>query len=350
MWRSRANWQELAVLCRSLGNMLDSGVPLLRALKVLSGQAQFRGLSTSLREIHDDVVRGVDLAAAFQAQQPLYPTLMIELLKVAEQTGALPEILLGLAEHYEHLVHLRRTFWGGIAWPLVQLVAAIFIIAGLILILGLIAESRGGGPPPFDPLGLGWYGPTGALWWLMSCAAVAGMAIVIWQWLLRGVKLGAAVMRGVLRVPVLGACVQSFALARFAWAYALTQQAGMSVAPSLELSLKATGNPAYAEEAKRVVGLVMSGEELSTALRETELFPVTFLELVQVGENSGTVPEALQRASPHLEDQARRALAALTTALAWLVWALVALMIIVMIFRIFSQYVDLLNRAGSGIL
>ena len=91
--------------------------------------------------------------------------------------------------------------------------------------------------------------------------------------------------------------------------------------------------------------MVAAGEELSFALRETGLFPRDYLELIRVGEESGTVPETLERLSPQLEDQARRSLAIMTTALAWIIWGMVAMLIIYFIFRIAFMYVGLLNGA-----
>jgi type IV pilus assembly protein PilC len=82
-------------------------------------------------------------------------------------------------------------------------------------------------------------------------------------------------------------------------------------------------------------------------LQETHLFPQEDLELVRVGEATGTVPETLERLSPQLEDQARRSLSAMTTILAWVIWGMVATVIIFFIFRIAMMYVNLLNEAGK---
>jgi type IV pilus assembly protein PilC len=88
---------------------------------------------------------------------------------------------------------------------------------------------------------------------------------------------------------------------------------------------------------------------LSTTLLATGLYPRDYLELVRVGETTGTVPETLERLSPELEDRARRSLSAMTAVFAWLIWALVAGMIIFIIFRVFSGYVALINEAGRGL-
>jgi type IV pilus assembly protein PilC len=340
----------LATLCRSLATMLDSGVSLLNALKVIERQQRTNVGQRSVKQITDDVRKGNDLAAAFRDQHPYYPELMVEMIEVAERTGALPEVLSGLADHYENLVRLRKTLLGAIAWPVLQLVAAVFIVAGLILVLGWVADSQAGsGQPRFDPLGFGLFGASGAMLWLTYCFGFVGVVFVVYQLLVRGFRQSRAVHGLLLTVPVVGQCMRSFAIARFSWAYALTQQAGMDVKPSLDASLRATNNGAFIAASPQIIAAVMSGEEFATALEISGLFPRQFLEMVRVGESSGTVPETLQRLSPQFEEEARRSLAALSVALGVAIWVMVASMIIFLIFRLAMFYVDMINQAAAGL-
>ena len=335
----------VATFCRSLSTMLSSGVNILKAFQVAGGKSHYPKLQRVSGEIVDELRKGTEVSAAMAAQGNVFPELMVDLVRVADQTGSLPEVLKGLADHYDNLVRLRRTFIGAITLPIVQLLAAIFIIAGLIWILGMIATSSGG--QPFDVSGLGLTGASGALTWLGICFGTAFMGAVGYFMLVNGLKGRAFVHSALLRIPVIGGCLRSFALARFSWAFALTQQAGMSITPSLESSLKATGNGAYANAIPMVTAMVTEGEDLSFALKETGLFPREYLELVRVGETSGTVPETLERLSPQLEDQALRSLATLTTALGWVIWGMVATLIVIFIFRIALMYIGLINDAVS---
>jgi type IV pilus assembly protein PilC len=339
----RITLSQLAMLCRSLGTMLDSGVRLLEALKVV--EQQQRGMAGRvLKQISADIRKGSDLAAAFREHGSYFPELLVDMLAVADQTGSLPEVLKALADHYDNLIRLRRTFLGAITWPVIQLLAAILIIALLIWVLGLIAESNPGAES-IDPLGFGLKGATGAALWLTYC--FGALAAIVGGYFLatRGFRQAKAIHTLLLAVPVVGHCMRSFAVARFSWAFALTQQAGMEIQPSLEASLKATNNGAFQAATPRIVATVMAGEELTTALEETALFPRQFVEMVRVGERSGTVPETLERLSPQFEEDARRALHGMTVALSYLVWGLVAMLIIFLIFRVMLFYVGILNDA-----
>lgn len=336
-------WSTLSTFCRSLSTMLNSGVNILKAFQVAGAKSHYPRLQRVSVEIVDDLRKGSDVSTALENRGNAFPPLMIDLVRVADQTGALPEVLLGLADHYENLLRLRKTFVGQITFPVIQFAAAILIVAGLIWLLGMIASSNNSAP--MDVLGLGLVGTSGALTWLGGWVGTIVGGAILYKIISNGLSGRAFIHSLLLRIPVVGGCLQSFAMARFSWAYALTQNAGMPIRPSLESSLKATGNGAYVAAIPMVVGLVSEGDELSVALKETRLFPRDYLELVRVGETSGTVPETLERLSPQLEDQARRSLAALTATLAWVIWGMVAGIIIFFIFRIAMMYVNLLNSA-----
>jgi type IV pilus assembly protein PilC len=232
-----------------------------------------------------------------------------------------------------------------ITWPAIQLVAAILVIALVIFILGILSPP---GQKSVDMLGLGLRGTAGAITWLVlsfgSIFAVLGGYFLLANVFRRKRFLDGALMK----IPVLGGCMRSFAIARFSWAFALTQQTGMPISRSLELSFRATGNGAFVGASPRVCGLVMDGEELSGALDDSRLFPEEYLSLVQVAETSGTVPETLERLSPQFEEQARRSLTALAVTLGWLVWVVVAIFIIFIIFSIVLRYIGMINAAASG--
>lgn len=346
MFARRASLRELALLSRSLGTMLHSGVAIHKALDMASRKVGGPRMRAVLSEATREVLSGSDVTAALRARKGYFPELFVDMLEVSEQSGAMPEVLKGLGEHYDNMLRLRRAFIGQITMPVVQLLMAIAIVAGLILILGMIGSAKGNGAG--DMLGWGLTGPEGAITFLAmslgSVAAVFGLYYVVaftfrQQRLLDGVLLA---------VPVIGGCLRSFAIARFAWAFSLTSQTGMPIQKALQASFNATGNGAFRGAGEQACLLVHHGEELHVALRSAMVFPEEFLEIVEVAESSGTVPEALARLSPDFEDQARRSLKVLAETAGWVVWALVAGLIVFVIFSIFSKYVGMINQFGGG--
>jgi len=332
-------------MCRNLASMLDAGVPILTALRTASRNTSNSKAKAALHGVETDLQRGEDFASAV-ANREQFPPLAGEMIAVAEQTGQLPEILKHLAEHYDNLVKMRRVFLAAIAWPAFQLIAAILIIALLILILGWIAGIQGGNS--IDVLGWGLQGPTGAILWLSMTFGTLAAMFVLFK-LVSTSTAGKRLLDPVLlKIPVLGGCLRSFALARFSWALALTQQTGMGLDKCLDTSLRATSNGAYIAEIPRMVAMVRAGEELAVALTATGLFPETYIQTVDVADASGTLPESLERLSPKLEADARRSLAALVISAGWLIWLLVAAFIIFLIFSLASFYVGMINDAAKG--
>ncbi len=348
LFEPQVGWKSLALWCRSLGTMLHSGVHLIKALQISGGQTADSRLMTVMKSVIDELKKGEDLTTALKDQGSFFPDLVTDMVQVAEHTGALPEVLTGLADHYENLLRLRKMFLGQIAWPVFQLLAAIFIIAGLIWLLGLVAGLSGGNSKPIDVLGLGLSGTNGALTWLSYCFGTMATGWIVYMFLTRGLRQQALIHGLLMKLPVVGDCLRSFAVARFAWAYALTQQAGMDIKASLEASFKATSNGAFVAATPMVTSLVMEGEDLTDACRATGLFPADVIEMMHVGETSGTVPETLQHLGPQFEERARRGLALLTTVLAGAVWLFVAILITFFIFRIAMFYINMLNAAASG--
>ena len=318
--------------------MLESGIQIRKAIGIASKKAMHAPTKKVLREISDAIQGGSDISQALREHGNFFPTLFIEMVTMAEETGSLPEVLRHLAEHYEANIRMKKALIGSLIWPVFQLVAAIFVIAILILVLGLI-----GGDNDISNIVFGLKGPTGAMIWLTGTLGTFAAMFAVWLMIQKAAQAKAIVDPMLLMVPVLGRCMRSFAIARFSWSYYLTQQTGMPVNRSLQGSLKATGNGAFVSQTPFITSAVMEGSSLTESLKQSRLFPIEFLEMVSVAEESGTVPEALHRLSPHFEEDARRALKILTSAISVVVWLFVAGFIIFFVFKVMLTWIAMIN-------
>lgn len=335
--------KSLATVSRNLGTLLSTGVPVVKAFRLAGRKAADARLRTAFAEAADSIRAGETVSESLAATQ-VFPSLYLDLVTTAEQAGALPEVLHALADHYDKMVELKRDFRSQITMPVLQLLAAICVIAFLIYVLGMIASSQG--TKPMDPVGLGLTGGKGALAWLGLWAMLFAAMFVAYQFITRSVNATRVFDRILLGIPVVGTCLTNFALARFAWAFHLTQNAGLSIDESIKASMKATSNGAFIAAGKPILEDIYDGAPLSDALDNTTLFPSEFIEMVSVGETSGTVPEALHRLSPQLEAEARRSLKAMASAAGWAIWVMVAGFIIYMIIRIaYVFYIAPINDA-----
>ncbi|MDG1895759.1 MAG: type II secretion system F family protein [Fuerstiella sp.] len=328
--------------CRSMGRMLEAGVDVRKSLKTSSTNTRDQRLSDTVGEVLTCVKKGDDLTTSFQQHGTRYPALFLDLLNVGEQTGSLPEVFAALADYYEASVKRMREFRSQITWPMIQLFAAILIIGLVIYILGIIGETNPG-QEATDILGLGLMGTSGAIKWFTMTLGSLLMMWLAYTVITRNVAGQMAIHPFLMLIPGVGHCMKSFAIARFSWCFALTQQAGMPIKPSLESSLKATANGAYIAGIQGIWDQLAAGQTLAESLQSSKLFPVEFLHIVDTAEQTGTVPESLERMSHHFDDDAHRAMTWMTTLLARTIWGMVAFFIGFIVIRFFMTYVAMIN-------
>ena len=337
MFSRRLSASELVALCRALRHQLAAGLTLVHVLRQQSQRGPM-GVRVLAGRLLTAIESGEPLSAALEREAAVLPALFIAMAKLAEETGHLPEVLGELERYYMLELQLRRRFRGQMVLPVLQFALAVFIVTGLIYVLGLLAGPRG---PLLTVLGLG--GAAGALAFFTLAAGTPIAIVLLWQLLKRTSRQRAAVDRLLLRLPVIGPCVEALALGRFTLALQLTLDSGLAIARALRLSLRATGNAAYAAAADGVARVLKSGETLTDALTESRLFPEEFLHIVASAEEVGSVPEAMRQQTEYYHEEASRRLRGLAQAATMGLWVLYAAFMVWMIFKIAGVYLGALG-------
>jgi type IV pilus assembly protein PilC len=316
---------------------LEAGIDVRRIWQkeaVYGGPSQQRHAADVSQRING----GETLADALAASRGYYPSLVCEMVRVGEEAGRLEGVFLKLAEHYDHLLELRRTFLVGVALPAFELVAALCIIGLFIIVTGMLN---------LDPFGIGLVGtPLFLLYVLLVVMATAAVAVPVIA-VQRG-WLGTAPLAVAMKIPVIGGCLQMFALSRLAWSLGMAIDAGMDARRSVRLALAATQNPYYASHAAAADATIEQGGEIHEALRGAGEYPSEFLEVLSTGELTGQITESMVRLS---EDYRRRSeatfriLAVLAGVLIFLMVAMfIGGLIILMFSRLMNPYYELLNE------
>ena len=336
---------DLIALCRTLRHYLGAGLTLRDVFR----QQAKKGAS-AVRPVAGRISAGLeeggDLEEALKQEADVFPPLFVSLTAVGEQTGMLPEVCRELEHYYTMQQKLRRGFLEQIAWPAFQLGAAILVVTGLIWILGILTEVNPGSQG-FDPIGLGTGAGPALAFFFTSVGLLAGVGLLF--------VVGRRMMREglvdglLLRVPAVGPCLEALSLTRFCLALRLTLESAMPIKKALGLSLRATGNGAFAAATPVAQAAVGEGEELTTALGRTGVFPEAFLHVVAVGEESGRLTEVLEQQGGQYQEESERRLKVLAAVAGWGVWLVVAIIILVAIFRIFLTYLGMLDPARYGL-
>jgi type II secretory pathway component PulF len=327
--------RHLIQLCQRVGTALRAGVDARKVWEMEAGRGTpaYRQYAERIKQ---KVAAGEAVATAMRQCDGYFPPLMVQMVEVGEATGKLDEVLLRLAEHYEHQAQMQRQFLFGIAWPAFQLGFAVLIIGILIAAFGIIADVAGG--EPIDVLGLGLSGVSGMLTFWMFCGLFLGATGAAIYALLRG-WFGPKPLLFAMRVPMIGKALESLALARLTWSFAMGLDSGMPARRTVELALAASQNVYYSSHTREISQAVAAGNEFHEAFKQSGAFPEEFIFSLEAAELAGATTESLLRLTREYEDRARNAIRMLTAASTVGFMVLVGAILVVMIFRLAMLYI-----------
>lgn len=326
-------------LSRALRHNLGAGLSLLNVFRQQSNRGAL-AVRPIARRITDALTTGDDLETALEHEKAFFPPIFLTMAQVGEQTGTLPEVFAELEKYFLLQQRLQRQFWTQSAWPLFQLFAAFFVVAGMLFVLGILGSD-------FSPLGKSFQGVSGAVKFLAVCFGTVAAIVGLYYLLTRTLKRQGAVHALLLRIPVLGPCLEAIALARFCLCLHLTMETSLSLPKALRLCLRATGNGHFAAQGDRIEQAIRGGDDLSEALAGTRVFPMEFLNILSTAEEGGRVPEVMRQQAKFYQEEAERRLKTLTGAASFLVWLITAGFLIFLIFSIFTVYLRTINDMSN---
>lgn len=337
-----------AAMCRRFGTSLHAGIDIVTLLNTeqRSGDAKHQAV---MAKVADGIANGNPLAESMlRADSRYFPPLLISMTKLGEQTGRLERTLLQMADHYQHALSTRRTFLMAIAWPAIQLCAAIMVIGLLIWLLGILTPVGGG--EMFDPLGWGLRGNSGVLIYF-TCVAIVFLWIALAVHAIRKnwFNLHSAIPIAYL-IPKLGPSIQTITLARFTWTLSMALDAGLDPGRSVGLALDSTDSEYYRSETLKAQQSIQSGRSLAESIEATGIFPREFINAMEVAEMSGTDAESLGMLAADYDQRAKmalRTLAGIATAVIWLsIAGFLIYMILSMAMRIVGEQNAILKDLG----
>jgi type IV pilus assembly protein PilC len=295
----RVKLAEIAVATRQLATMIDSGLSVVRALSVLSGQVDNKELSRVLNEVRLDVERGSSLSAALSKHPKVFSELFVTMVQAGEVGGNLDTVLLDLATTMEKQAALMRAIRGAMTYPaVVMCVMCVIFLALLIFIVpifkNLFATLHATLPVPtlliikVSNIILSWRA-------IIVVAFIVGGIFAFRHWI--ATEKGRAIWdRAKLRPPIFGPLMHKTAIARFSGTLASLVSSGVPILESLDIVSETAGNVAVGSVLQAAKQGVREGRPFADVLKEHEdIIPNLVVQMVEVGEQTGALDNMLRK-------------------------------------------------------
>ncbi|SMB98622.1 type IV pilus assembly protein PilC [Thermanaeromonas toyohensis ToBE] len=293
----RVSRRDLALFCRQLGTMLSAGIPIINALRTLSRQADNRFLKESIDKVLEDLQQGEMLHQALSKSPKVFPAIMVYSVEAGEISGALDETLIRLAEHFEREHEIAEKIKSAMTYPFIVFMVSLASIAFMLtFVLPMFSNIIGnlGVPLPWPTrmvLGLSQFLRR---WWFMFVVVGIALGYLIWWWAKRE-KVRYALDKVILRLPVFGRLKHQALLSQFSRTLGTLLYSGVPILEALEVVERTVGNRIVAEALALAQEQVRDGKSIASPLAESGVFPPMVVEMVTVGEETGTLDALLAR-------------------------------------------------------
>jgi len=307
--------KELAVFARQFATMVNSGLPILKALAILGDQTESKALATVVGEVRLDVERGSSLSQAMAKHPKVFQNLFIAMIRAGETGGVLDSVLLRLADNLEREVELRQRVKSAMTYPVVVLAMVTLILIAMLLFI--VPQFQGiyatlGGTLPLPTRILLFVSQTFRTYWWMWA-----LAVIVFVFLFRRYKKTprgrAQLDRMKLKVPVFGGLFHKTALSRFASTLSILLRSGVPILQSLDIVSETVNNAVISAAVTDVQGSVKEGESIARPLGKHAVFPPMVVQMLAVGEETGAVDTMLEKVAEFYDNEVTATVDALTS-------------------------------------
>jgi type IV pilus assembly protein PilC len=328
--RAKIRSEDIAVFSRQLATMLQAGIPLVQAFDIVATGHDNPAMQKLLSAIKVDLESGTTLAEAL-GKHPLYfDTLYTNLVHSGEQSGALETLLEKIATYKEKTEALKKKLKKAMTYPLAVLAVAVVVTA--VLLVFVIPQFddlfRGFGAelPAFTQLVVNMSYFVRSHGWILLIIFIAAVTGFMYVYK-RSKQLREFIDRSLLRLPVLGEIVKKAAIARFTRTLSTMFAAGVPLVEALESVAGATGNIVYEKATLEIRTEVATGQRLQRAMEATELFPNMVVQMVAVGEESGSLDEMCSKVADFYERDVDDAVDNLSSLLEPMIMAILGILV-----------------------
>jgi len=338
--------KKLCTFTRQLSTLQDAGLPILRSLRILEGQAKPGALKNTLIGVIDDVEGGNTLSEAMGKQPKCFDNLYVNMVKAGEAGGALEVILQRLAEFKERAQSLKRKVQGAMIYPcaviLVATAIVTFIMIWIIPKFKAIFEGFEVKLPAITEYLIKASDWVGSYWYLIPAVPFSLWLMVK---IIKKNKTGAFICDKIaLKIPLLGKILEKSIVARTARTLGTLIASGVPILEALLIARDTSGNEVFVRAYQHIYTAIREGESMAVPLKETRVVDDMVVNMVDVGEETGALDNMLYKVADVYDEEVAVLVDGLISILEPMMVVVLGLIVGFIVIALFMPLIELLNK------
>lgn len=337
----------LCVFTRQMATLLQAGLPLLRSLEVLSRQEKNPAFKFVLEELGENVRSGNTFSDGLLQHPKVFNRLYINMIKAGEAGGVLDVVLNRLARFMEKSIKIKGKVKSAMVYPMIVLSIAIIILAGLMVFVvpqfqEIFDELLEGQPLPVLTqfvMNVSFFVKDRFILTVIIC--IVGFILLK---VLKSTEVGArAVDRAMITLPPVGDLFKKAAIARFTRTFGTLLSSGVPILQCLTITRDTIGNRILMDALETVHERVKEGDSVSAPLEASKVFPTMVTSMIDVGEETGELPEMLNRIADNYDEEVDNAVAALTSIIEPIMIVILAIIVGIIVIALFLPIIGVIE-------
>jgi type IV pilus assembly protein PilC len=345
--RKRIKSAELAALCWQLNTMTEGGIAITSALQAISEDIENLQLQEILQQILEKVQKGQTLSDSIAEYPKIFNKLSCAMILAGETSGNLPDALRRLAEYFDNRDKLAKKVKGAMVYPIFVfvfiIVIVVFIMAFVVPRFREIFDQIGGELPAFTMAFMNFYDILSSH--VLHIIVVTIALVVFTIFFSKTTKGHYLFSRLALTLPLMGKIISQAFVATFCKTMSTLLAAGVSVLEVFDILSTMSNNDIIKSAVERTREHIVGGSNLSLSMSETDFFPNMVIKMMQVGEESGSLPKVLERTAMYYE---RKVDATITTVMGLLEPLMIVVVGAIVLIVVLALYLPIFSMSPSG--
>jgi type IV pilus assembly protein PilC len=337
----------LMIFTRQLATLIDAGLPLLRGLNVLAKQERDSVLRSTINKVADSVQGGSTFSEGLAQHPRLFNDLYVNMVKAGELGGVLELVLTRLAEFQEKAQKVKNKVVAAMVYPIIVLLLAVAIMTILLIFIvpkfeTIFHDMLGDKPLPTITLFVIGISDFMQKHWAVLLGVI--IAVFAASKVAARTRAGRSLIdRAKLRAPLFGDLIRKTSISRFSRTLGTLVTSGVPILQALNITRETAGNTVIARAISRVHDSVKEGESIMQPLEASGAFPPMVISMIDVGEETGQLPEMLVKIAEVYDDEVDNSVAALTSLLEPIMIVLLALIVGTIVIALFMPLVSIIS-------